>query len=252
MSLEVRQIYLEVGEHLEGSTRRRVTGTSTVHSGHWAAEAEVRGTGVAKGEGSDVIVRRPVLVVLLCCFGVSAAGCTSSTHHDTSVSPWSSSATSAVVSSAPATPSATVTSTDSAPSEAGSRQAVEAAWAKFWSVNTRLVAIPSSQIKQEIAAVAVDPTRGQMLSQISVFRSLQQEQYGYVISHPYWTRPIAGKTTAVMGDCMDGSHFGTLSLATGKKLTVGPARDNARATFVRDGASVWRVQLVEYLLDAKC
>jgi hypothetical protein len=86
------------------------------------------------------------------------------------------------------------TRTDSAESEAASRQAVEAAWAKFWGVNTRLVAIPSSQIKQEIAAVAVDPTRGQMLSQISVFRSLQQGQYGNVINHPYWTRPIAGKT----------------------------------------------------------
>jgi hypothetical protein len=111
------------------------------------------------------------------------------------------------------------TRTDSAESEAASRQAVEAAWAKFWGVNTRLFAIPSSQIKPEIAAVAVDPTR---------------------------------KSTAVMRDCLDGSHSGTLSLTTGKKLTVGPARDNARATFVRDGAGVWRVQLVEYLLDVKC
>jgi hypothetical protein len=144
------------------------------------------------------------------------------------------------------------TRTDSAESEAASRQAVEAAWAKFWGVNTRLFAIPSSQIKPEIAAVAVDPTREQMLSQISVFRSLKQGQYGYVINHPYWTRPIAGKSTAVMRDCLDGSHSGTLSLTTGKKLTVGPARDNARATFVRDGAGVWRVQLVEYLLDVKC
>ena len=89
------------------------------------------------------------------------------------------------------------------------------------------------------------------MSQFNLFRSLKQSQYGFVTTRPYWTQPINGKNRAVMGDCMDSSHFGTVS-ASGKKLTVGTPRDNTRTTFVRDAAGVWRVQLIQYLLDVKC
>lgn len=149
------------------------------------------------------------------------------------------------VSSAPSSGALTTT-------EAAARSAVEASWARFWALSGRLASASRSSVGAEIAAVAVEPTKSQMMTQFNLFQSLKQGQYGYVVNHPYWTQSIGGKSTAVMGDCVDGSHSGTLSLVTGKKLTVGPARDNARATFVQDASGTWRVRLVEYLLDQKC
>jgi hypothetical protein len=97
----------------------------------------------------------------------------------------------------------------------------------------------------------VDPTKSQMVTQLNVFRSLKQSQYGEVVNHPYWTQSIGSSTTAVMGDCIDSSHSGVMS-TDGKKLTVGEARQNTRATFVCDIGGIWRVKLIQYLLDVKC
>lgn len=160
-----------------------------------------------------------------------------------------------VVSSVPTSSPPSLTSapsTDPAATETADRLAVETAWTKFWNVKTRLMATPTSRLAGAVASVAVDPTRKQMLAAVTIYRSKKLTQYGFVINHPYWQKPIAGKRAAVMGDCLDGSHFGTKSTITGQKRTVGPARDNTKASFVRGSDGVWRVQSIVYLLDVKC
>jgi hypothetical protein len=129
---------------------------------------------------------------------------------------------------------------------------VQVAWSRFWQVNTKLMTLPAAKLQQTVASVAVDPARKQMLATVTTYKSTHLTQYGYVINHPYWQRRIAGKSTAVMGDCLDGSHFGTRYTTTGQKHTVGPPRDNTRASFVKGRDGVWRVQSIVYLLDVKC
>ena len=46
------------------------------------------------------------------------------------------------------------------PATSDPRLAVQQAWTKFWSVNTRLHAIPPGEVESVIASVAVDPALG--------------------------------------------------------------------------------------------
>jgi hypothetical protein len=112
--------------------------------------------------------------------------------------------------------------------------------------------IPAAMLQATVAQVAVDPIRKEMISTVSLFKSTNQTQYGYVVNHPYWQQSVSGKTMAVMGDCLDGSHFGSMYVTTGKKHTVGAARSNTKTAFVKGPDGVWRVQTIAYLLDVKC
>ena len=111
---------------------------------------------------------------------------------------------------------------------------------------------PSAEWPAAVAAVAVDPTRQQVLDEAKTFAASGMGFYGQVVNHPYWNSPIDGKDLAVMGDCMDTSHYGTLVVKTGVKRTVGRAKDNTRATFVKGDDGTWRVQKIEFLVDTPC
>jgi hypothetical protein len=142
---------------------------------------------------------------------------------------------------------------DPAEREAADRRAVESAWAHYWSVYQTLDAkYPESRWSSVIAAIAVDPIRAQILKATRADRIIGVVGYGYVVAHPYWRVPINGKPTAVMGDCQDSSHAGSMVAKTGQKRTAGVAHNNIRATLVRGSDGRWRVKQIEYLLDEKC
>lgn len=103
-----------------------------------------------------------------------------------------------------------------------------------------------------MSSVAVDPALALVLQGYAKFAKNGWTDYGSVTHRPYWPAPVAGKTTAVMGDCMDDSRYGSLDIKTGDKLTVGVARDNTRVTAVKGTDGVWRVQKVEYLVKVPC
>jgi hypothetical protein len=98
----------------------------------------------------------------------------------------------------------------------------------------------------------VDPTRQQVLDEAATFTKSGLRFYGQVVRHPYWQNSVDGKGVAVMGDCMDTSQYGTEVAKTGVKRTVGRAKDNTRATFVKAGDGSWRVQKIEFLVDTPC
>jgi hypothetical protein len=130
---------------------------------------------------------------------------------------------------------------------------VEAAWARYWSVYIAFESkYPESRWSSVISAIAVDPVRAQILKAARADRIIGVVGYGYVVPHPYWQVSINGKPTAVMGDCMDQSHAGSMFAKTGQKRTVGVEHDNTRATLVRGVDGRWRVKQIEYLLDVKC
>jgi hypothetical protein len=192
------------------------------------------------GLGAAVVVAAVVVLVSACSGGSSANG--PSTFSGTRP-PSSTASTSTVTSSSP---------TSSVAPEAADRLAVEQAWNRYWTVHQALLGTPAAGWPAAVDAVAVDPTRAQVLSEADLFTKSGLRFYGQVVSHPYWSTPIDGKTTAVMGDCGDYSHYGTLYVKSGSKRTVGVARNNTRVTLVKGSDGTWRVQKIEYLLDLKC
>jgi hypothetical protein len=142
----------------------------------------------------------------------------------------------------------------SAEQESADRAAVEEAWQTFWTVRDAVESgtVPQRQWPAAVGAVAVDPTYTRLMSAATQFRNSGLGVYGTARFNPYWTRPIAGNTTAVMGDCMDTSHTGSMDVKTGAKRTIGKTHDNTRVTLVRGAGGRWRVRLIESLVNQPC
>jgi hypothetical protein len=207
----------------------------------------LRAAGLRSGESARPLRRSGlVAVVAAVMLGAACGGASSSggpSRSSDAPSPSSSVAASTAASASP---------TSSADREAADRLAVEQAWARYWTVHQTLLGMPSAGWPAAVGAVAVDPTRAQVLSEAALFTKSGLSFYGQVVSHPYWSTPIGGTATAVMGDCGDYSHYGTLYVKSGNKRTVGVARNNTRVTLVKGSGGTWRVQKIEYLLDVKC
>lgn len=183
-----------------------------------------------------------------CSGGSSSGGATSTASTSSSGITSTASGTSSPAASTSLSPSPLST----ADREAADRVAVEQAWSTYWQIHQGLLAKPSTEWPATVATVAVDPTRQQVLDEARTFASSGMGFYGQVVNHPYWNRPIDGQGLAVMGDCMDTSRYGTLVVKTGVKRTVGRAKDNTRATFVKGDDGTWRVQKIEFLVDTPC
>jgi hypothetical protein len=198
------------------------------------------------------VIRRLVAALAVTAVALASVACTSSSGEHRTVAPSSSS--DQVSSSAPATSLApSSATTDPAAREAADRHAVEVAWSHYWSVyETFDSTYPESRWNSVIVAIAVDPIRTQILKAARADRIVGVVGYGYVIAHPFWQAPIAGRNTATMGDCQDASHAGSMFAKTRQKRTVGVAHNNIRATVVRGSDDVWRVKQIKYLLDQKC
>jgi len=137
--------------------------------------------------------------------------------------------------------------------ESTDRAVVETVWAKFLLLYPNLITTyPQGQWPARLAEVAVDPIKAQVLTAAAQNRRADVGAYGTVIPHPYWQQPVAGKSTAVMRDCLDASRAGSIFTKTGYKRTVGVARSSIRAYFVKGGDGSWRVRQIEYHVDEKC
>ena len=194
---------------------------------------------------------RAVIAVAAASLVMVATACSSDHSARPVNSPSASSALASTQTGPPSTPQTSDTSSSrTTPATSDPRLAVQQAWTKFWSVNTRLHAIPPNDIESAIKSVAVDPTLGEMRTELSLFASTHLTNYGYVVNHPYETA-LNNASSAVVKDCMDQSHFGSMT-TMGVKKTVGVARDNTTAAFVKGADGVWRVKNIVYLLDVKC
>jgi hypothetical protein len=110
--------------------------------------------------------------------------------------------------------------------------------------------LPATLVASTISSVAVDPALVQMQTEISLFKSLHVTPYGFVINHPYAVTVTGAQ--AVIKDCMDASHAGSIYTLSHTRRSVGVARDNTTAALVKGADGVWRVKNVVYLLDVKC
>ncbi len=131
------------------------------------------------------------------------------------------------------------------------RQAVEAAWRDYWEVGLVLLKVPASQRRQNLSRVAVDPLLSDVITSAAQFQEEGVDNYGFVTHRFHWGPSVDGKNVALVGDCMDTSHSGSLNVKTKEKLTVGLPRDNAAIKFVRGSDNRWRAGHIQYL-DAEC
>ena len=136
--------------------------------------------------------------------------------------------------------------------ETADRAAAEAQWVKSWDVYLELARTPVAEREALVAAVAVDPTKTNMLSDGAKFDAQGLETYGALGHRISWPQPINGGTTALIDDCQDRSQSGSMKTATGDKVTVGVPRDHYQGSLVKGEDGVWRVGQVFYLKDEPC
>ena len=145
----------------------------------------------------------------------------------------------------------TTTSIDAGAQETRDRQDAELAWRRFNGLITTLESLPANQVGASINAVAVDPAATRMRDENTKFRAEHKAGYGQAVLYITWPQPIAGKDTAILNDCQDGSQAGFLDTQTGNKLTVGTPNTPLRGTLQRT-AGGWRVADSELLQGATC
>ena len=111
-------------------------------------------------------------------------------------------------------PSVTVDTSGLSAQEAADRKAIEQAWLHYWEVYVKINSIPVASRGSALAAVAVDPIKAQILSSALLFDKEKRATYGTVAHRPYWGPPVDGRDTAIMGDCLDTSKYGSMSLSS--------------------------------------
>jgi hypothetical protein len=142
--------------------------------------------------------------------------------------------------------------TSAAITEANERVKVEAAWAGYWHFQDTFLSQPPSTWTSTVGKVAVERVYSLLLKQGRALLTAGIGSYGERILDPFWTKPVGGKKTAVLGDCQDGSNAGTVVVKSGFKRTVGKAHTNMQGTLVKGPDNVWRVQEVVYFPNLKC
>jgi hypothetical protein len=193
------------------------------------------------------MTRRCAVVAAAACLVIVATAC-SSDHSARSAN--SSVAASTIASTEAPASTPEPSSSRTTPTSSDPRLAVQQAWTNFWSVTVSMYALPPGSATRVISSVAVDPVLQQMKSEIVLFNETHIARYGYSVSHPYGTTVTGNQ--AVIKDCMDQSHAGSLFTTSGAKRSVGQARDNTTAALVKGADGVWRVKNIVYLLDVKC
>ena len=138
------------------------------------------------------------------------------------------------------------------PQEIADRQAVEAAWIRFWDYWPTFEE-NSAQERQGLAeSIAVDPLKSQMLQGAANADANEETGYGTVTHRISWYQSVDGQQQIAIADCMDQSEMGTSERSTGKRLSKGYARTNLRGDLVRGDDGIWRVRNLFYLTDKPC
>jgi len=201
-------------------------------------------------KGGNPMNTRHGLITIAAAAAIAAAlaGC----NRSADANPFATATATTATTATSATPApTTTTSIDSGAQETKDQQDAELAWRRFNGLITTLESLPANQVGASINAVAVDPAATRMRDENTKFRAEHKAGYGQAVLYITWPQPIAGKDTAILNDCQDGSQAGFLDTQTGNKLTVGTPNTPLRGTLQRT-AGGWRVANSELLQGATC
>ena len=120
-----------------------------------------------------------------------------------------------------------------------------AQYRKFWSSLTPVSRMPAAERQAVLAEVAVDPALKSLLHGMSQGDAKGQVFYGADVPRPT-VRINPDDTTALVDDCQDSSHAGLIDKASGKRLTVGVARNHVSVTMKKQPDDLWKVSYVDY------
>lgn len=123
--------------------------------------------------------------------------------------------------------------------------AVLAQYRKFWATLTPVSRMPAAQRQAVLAEVALDPALKSLLVGMREADAKGHVFYGADVPRPV-VRIDPTATTALVDDCQDSSNAGLAVKSTGKRLTVGVARNHVSVTMKRRAGDVWKVAYVDY------
>lgn len=146
----------------------------------------------------------------------------------------------------------TAVSSDISPQEAADRAAIEAQWIKFWDVYQGIVRTTPDDRQAMAQSVAVTTLADKMVAAAEKASLENKDNYGEVVHHVFWQFDVAGKSSAVIADCLDQSNAGTVDTSTGTLITTGPERANMRGELVRGDDGIWRVKSITSLNSSPC
>lgn len=136
--------------------------------------------------------------------------------------------------------------------EINTRKEIEKAWLRYWDVYVKFNKIPRESRRPTFGAVAMDPELADLLTAAPIADSKKIQNFGYVTHHIYWGPPVAGKRSAVIGDCTDQSNFGIENSQTKEKRGFGSAAANYNGTLQKDSRGQWKVSFLDYREDTPC
>ena len=185
------------------------------------------GSGRAAG-GVSSGIRQWASALVACSLALAAAGCSDGKPSIADPTP------SPVV----ATPSVTASAADE-------QQVILGQYRKFWASLTDVSRMPASQRRAALSPFTVDPELKSLLAGMAATDRKGEVFYGADITRATMASVSADGTRAVVTDCLDSSGSGNQERASGKKITVGVARNHVVVTMA-NVAGIWRVYFVSY------
>ena len=143
------------------------------------------------------------------------------------------------------TSTATAASPSTSPTPADEQQLILAQYRKFWASLTAVSRMPVDQRRAVLSEFTVDPELKSLLAGMAATDRKGQVFYGADVTRATTASVSADGTRAVVDDCLDSSSSGNQDRATGKKITVGVARNHVVVTMANAGGR-WQVYFVSY------
>jgi hypothetical protein len=181
-------------------------------------------------------------VVVMCGAAVLLVGCDNADKRTTPPSP--------IGAPSAASPSQPITTVPPSASPNSVEATVLAAYTGFWRVLPEAAAATEDSGRLRILVpVTTDPEISQLISNLAAQRAAGKTLYGAALPRP--AVPQVDGDTASVADCQDASQSGVADVSTGRKETVGVARNPVRTTLKKRG-DVWKVATVEFPAGATC
>lgn len=136
--------------------------------------------------------------------------------------------------------------------EIATRKEIETAWLKYWDVYIAFNKIPKAQRPAKFGAVAVDPELADLLRSADLADQKNLVSDGTIGHRVYWSSPVAGRKSVVIGDCVDESHYRSKDLKTGELGKTGGPRLNFNGTMHHTADDGWKVSFLDYREGTSC
>jgi len=133
--------------------------------------------------------------------------------------------------------------------EINTRKEIEKAWLDYWTIFVVLNKIPKGDRLEAFGNVAIEPELSSLIDAAERADQKELVNFGEVVHHVYWGPPVSGKSSAVIGDCTDQTHFGAKNRKTGDIEVIGGKEGNYNGTLQKVG-KVWKVSYLDFRGEA--